>query len=197
MEAFGVRACHGAERGLPRQRGFTAMELVAALGIAALLATLAGPGFTALRRSAGLTSAANELLGALHLARSSAGRRGIPATVCLTANERTCLSRPPTGREALGSPDGAAIGWLVFHSEGAGAAAAQPASPDTVFHTFHLPPDIKVGGTRAAITFWPVARAGTTGTFELCDFDHRTPGKSIVVSQTGRPRVAVEVPSCG
>ncbi len=39
-----------------RQRGLTAMELVAAWGIAALLATLAVPGFAALRRSTGLTT---------------------------------------------------------------------------------------------------------------------------------------------
>ncbi len=46
----------------------TAVELVATLGIAALLAAAAVPGFAALRRSTGLTAAANELLGAIHLA---------------------------------------------------------------------------------------------------------------------------------
>ena len=161
------------------------MELVAALGIAAILTTLAVPGFAALRRSTGLSAAANELVWALHLARSSAGREGLPATVCLTADERTCLARP----------DLAAVGWLVFRAEGS-AAVAQPATPDAVFHSFQLPTDISVTATRPAITFWPVARAGSTGTFELCDVIGRSPGRSIIVSQTGRPRVATEVPSC-
>jgi type IV fimbrial biogenesis protein FimT len=150
------------------------------------LATLAVPGFAALRRSTGLSSAANELLGAIHLARSAAGRRGVPAVVCLTADARTCVSQP----------GGPAIGWLVFHTEGAGAVA-QPTSPGAVFHTFHLSPDISISGTRPALTFWPVARAGSTGTFELCDVERRAPGKVIVVSQTGRPRVAAESASCG
>jgi type IV fimbrial biogenesis protein FimT len=170
---------------LKRQRGLTAIELVATLGIAALLATLAVPGFAGLRRSAGLSAAANELVWALHLARSSAGRQGVPATVCLTGDERTCLA----------TPDALAVGWLVFLSEGA-AAVAQPPSPGSVFHTFHLPPDITVRATRPAVTFWPVARAGSTGTFELCDVESRTPGRSIVVSQTGRPRVMPEAVSC-
>jgi type IV fimbrial biogenesis protein FimT len=70
-----------------RQRGLTAFELVVALGICALLATLAVPGFAGLRRSAGLSAAANELIWALHLARSSAALRGLPVTVCLTRDE--------------------------------------------------------------------------------------------------------------
>ncbi len=86
------------------------------------------------------------------------GAGGLPATVCLTADERTCLSRP----------DVAAVGWLVFRAEGS-AAVAQPATPEAVFHSFQLPADISVTATRPAITFWPVARAGSTGTFELCD----------------------------
>lgn len=168
-----------------KESGLTAMELVAVLGITALLTTLAVPGFAALRRSTGLSSAANELVWALHLARSSAGREGLPATVCLTVDEHTCLARP----------DRAAVGWLVFRAEGS-AVVAQPATPEAVFHSFQLPPDISVTATRPAITFWPVARAGATGTFELCDVVGRAPGRSIVVSQTGRPRVASEVPSC-
>jgi type IV fimbrial biogenesis protein FimT len=167
-----------------RQHGLTAFEMLATLGIAALLATLAVPGFAGLKRSAGMSAAANELVGALHLARSSAGLRGLPVTVCLASDEQSCIPRP----------DVVGVGWLVFHPQSQ-SPTAQPV-PATVIHSFQLPPEITVSGTRPAVTFWPVARAGTTGTFELCDVARKAPGRSIVVSQTGRPRVAQEQPKC-
>jgi len=167
-----------------RQRGLTAFELVVALGIAALLATLAVPGFAGLRRSAALSAAANELIWAFHLARSSAALRGQPVSVCLTRDERTCVP----------APDVVGLGWLVYQPES--QVAAQPGSPVMVLHSFHLPPEITVSATRPAVTFWPVTRAGSTSTFELCDVEGHAPGRSIIVSQTGRPRVAVEAAQC-
>ena len=169
------------------QRGLTLFELLLGLSILALLATLAVPGFAGLRRSAGMSSAANELLWALQWARSSAGMKGTPVTVCLTQDDRSCVS----------SPDMAAIGWLVFEA-GAAAAASGAAGvpPAVILHAFRLPPDLTVTATRPAVTFWPVTRAGMTSTFDLCDINSRTSGRSIVVSQTGRPRVVPEPASC-
>lgn len=169
------------------QRGLTLFELLIALSIVALLATLAVPGFAGLKRSAGMSSAANELLWALQWARSSAGMKGSPVTVCLTGDDRTCI----------GTPDIAAVGWLVFEA-GAAAAASSTGTlpPAVILQAFHLPADVTVTATRPAVTFWPVARAGMTSTFELCDVRSRMSGRSIVVSQTGRPRVSPEPASC-
>src|SRR5688572_16937801 len=103
--------------GVRRQRGLSALELMVALGVAAVLAGLAAPGFAAFRRAAGVSSAANELVWALHLARSSAMLRGQPVTVCLSRDERSCLQ----------SPEAPAEGWLVFQA--AGQALAVPGAP--------------------------------------------------------------------
>jgi type IV fimbrial biogenesis protein FimT len=161
------------------------LELILTIAIVAVLVTMAVPGFAGLRRSAGLSAAANELLWALHHARSSAGLRGLPVTVCLTADDESCIA----GRYAP------AVGWLVFQSQGQ-SVSAQPVAPASILHSFHLPPGITVAATRPAITFWPVARAGSTSTFDLCDSGGGVRGRSIVVSQTGRPRVAPEGASC-
>jgi len=168
-----------------RERGLTLFELLVGLSIVALLSTLAVPGFAGLKRSAGMSSAANELLWALQWARSSAGMHGSPITVCLTQDDRTCI----------GTPDAAAVGWLVFEA-GAVAASAGASPPAVILQAFHLPADVTVTATRPAVTFWPVARAGMTSTFELCDISSRTSGRSIVISQTGRPRVSPEPASC-
>jgi type IV fimbrial biogenesis protein FimT len=165
------------------ERGFTATELLVALAIAGLLLSLAVPGFASLARSAGLSSAANELMVALHTARASAVLRGVPVAVCLTADDSTCLS----------APDAAATGWLVFVSDGA-VAASRPAVIHEVLSRFQLPDRLTLSGSRPTVTFWPVARAAATSTFDLCDLGGA--GRSIIVSQTGRPRVAAEATSC-
>lgn len=167
------------------QAGFTAVELAVALVIVALLVTLAVPGFAGLRRSADMSSAANELVWALHLARSSARLQGQPTALCLTRDEKTCV---PT-------PDVPGAGWLVFHPAGQ-AVATQSGITWPLLHSFQLPKGVTVTGTRPTVTFWPVSRAGSNGTFDLCDVESRAPGRSIVVSQTGRPRVATEAASC-
>ena len=168
-----------------RGRGLTMLELMVALAIGAVLAGLAVPGFASLKRSAGLSSAANELLWALHMARSSAVLRGLPVALCLTADDQGCLA----------APDVAAAGWLVYLPEGQ-ATATRAAPVGEVLHRFELPAGLAVSGSRPAVTFWPVTRAASTSTFDLCDVRGRGPGRSIVVSQTGRPRVAAEGAPC-
>jgi type IV fimbrial biogenesis protein FimT len=165
------------------QRGFTATELLVALALAGVLMSLAVPGFAALTRSVGLSTAANELLAALHMARSSAVLRGLPVAVCLTADEQTCVA----------APDAAASGWLVFLPSGS-SAASRPVAMGEVLTRFRLPDRLTVSASRPTVTFWPVARAAATSTFDLCDLAGA--GRSIVVSQTGRPRVATEATSC-
>ena len=154
-----------------------------ALAVAVVVMSLAVPGFASLTRSVGLSSAANELLTALHMARSSSVLRGVPVAVCLTADDSTCVV----------GPDSAATGWLVFVPESA-AAVLRPATANQVLTRFHLPDRLTVSATRPTVTFWPVSRAGSTSTFDLCDLAGT--GRSIVVSQTGRPRVATEATSC-
>jgi type IV fimbrial biogenesis protein FimT len=183
LSAEGVAGGRGPSRS--GQWGVTAVELAVALAIAALLATLAVPGFASLRRSADVSSAANELVWALHLARSSARLRGQAVTVCLSRDDKNCIA----------TPDAVAAGWLVFHPTGQ-AVGTQLIAAGPPLHSFHLPPEITVTASRPAVTFWPVSRAGSTSTFELCDVENRTPGRAIVVSQTGRPRVAAEAAEC-
>ncbi len=175
---------HGAPSG-SAQLGFTATEFLITLALAGVLMSLAVPGFAALTRSFGLSSAANELLSALYMARSAAVLRGLPVAVCLTADDRTCLA----------TPGAAATGWLVFMPDGA-AAVSRPAVVGDVLRRFRLPDRLTVSASRPTVTFWPTARAGSTGTFDLCDVAGRGAGRSIVVSQTGRPRVAGEAASC-
>jgi type IV fimbrial biogenesis protein FimT len=168
-----------------RTRGVTLLEMLVAVAIAAALVSLAAPSFASFRRAAGVSAATNELLGALHFARSAAILGGEPVTLCLSADAATCIS----------SDAPAAIGWLVFAKPDAKALAS---STDglPILRRFRLPPDVSVHASRAAVTFWPVTRAGSTSTFDVCDVNRAVKGRAVIVSQTGRPRVAVEQATC-
>ena len=164
-----------------RERGFSVLELMVVLAVAAVFAMIAVPSFARMQRAASLSAATNQLLWALNFARSAAILESLPVTLCLSADGESCLS----------SAAAAGVGWLVFYQSGGPSSVP-------LLHTFRLPADLTVHGTRAAVTFWPVARAGTTSTFDLCARGGRAPqqGRAIVVSQTGRSRVATEEAAC-
>jgi type IV fimbrial biogenesis protein FimT len=155
--------------------------MLVVVAIAATLVALAAPSFAGFRRAAGVSAAANELLGALHFARSAAILEGAPVTLCLSGDAGTCIT----------SSAQAAVGWLVFTNPDASSATEQ-----AVLRRVRLPPDVSVHASRAAVNFWPVSRAGSTSTFDECDVNRAVRGRAIGVSQTGRPRVAVEEATC-
>jgi type IV fimbrial biogenesis protein FimT len=69
-----------------RPHGFTLIELMVTLAIAAILMFLAIPSFVSYQRNTQLTSAANSLLAAINAARGEAMKRGMNAMVVPTDN---------------------------------------------------------------------------------------------------------------
>lgn len=199
----GQRMEHRIERGVGRRHrkgrrsssatvksGFTLIELLVVIAVVAIVTGFAVPGFGNLRRAAGVSVTASELLGSLHFARSTAVLNGEPVTLCLSANQQTCVA----------SGSAAATGWVVFPDPGAKPTGTVTAR-QPILRSFRSPNDVFLQGSRGAVTFWPVTRASTTSTFEVCDANpdvNRTVrGRVVVVSQTGRPRVAAEEAACG
>ncbi|MGK0674481.1 MAG: GspH/FimT family protein [Halothiobacillaceae bacterium] len=88
--------------------GATLLELLVALAVMGMLLTVGVPSFEAMLARQRLVTAANELLGGLHLARFEAIRR----------NQRVTLCRLPTGEaRQCATPDsttGWEQGWMLF-----------------------------------------------------------------------------------
>ena len=70
--------------------GFTLVELMVTLAVAAILMAIAIPNFTALINGNRLTSTANELVSSLQLARSEALRRNTQVRVCRSDDGKSC-----------------------------------------------------------------------------------------------------------
>lgn len=166
-----------------RARGSTLWELATVLAVVAVLAALAVPDFARLRASAGVTSGANQLLGALHFARSRAILVGVPTVVCLS----------PDGVRCVGRGAAQASGWIVFENTRAEFTPVRDPA-EAVLRSYRLERAIEVHASRGAVTFWPAPRAGMTSTFEFCSTAARVAPRAVVVSQTGRPRLRIGNP---
>ena len=84
-------------------QGFTLVELIVTLAVAAILMGTAVPSFTSLVNSNRLATQANDLLGAMMIARSEAIRLNRRVILCSSSDGATCSS--DAGRWN---------GWLVF-----------------------------------------------------------------------------------
>ena len=85
------------------QKGFSLVELLVVVAILGVLAGLAAPSFTSLIRSNRLTAAANDLVGAVALARSEALKRAQRVVLCTSLDSATCDNSASWGD-----------GWIVF-----------------------------------------------------------------------------------
>ena len=85
-----------------RSHGFTIIELLVTLAIAALILGLAAPSFNEFRRNGRLTGTANDFLGAVQLARTEAIKRQQPVSICATANPTSPAATCALGNFAAG-----------------------------------------------------------------------------------------------
>lgn len=75
-----------------RGRGFTLVELMITLAVAAILLTMAVPSFRTTIQNNRLITEANDFVTALHLARSEAIKRRARVTLCKSADGAACTA---------------------------------------------------------------------------------------------------------
>lgn len=71
---------------IKKSAGFTLIELMVTVAIAAVMLMVVGPNLSAFKRNAELTSATNTLVGAINAARTEAMKRGMSSLIVPTNN---------------------------------------------------------------------------------------------------------------
>ena len=161
----------------------TLWELMLALAVVATLVGVGVPSFRQIALDARRTADVNAFVTAIQLARSEAAKRARSVIVCKTADRVRC-----GGREIEFD-----AGWMVFVNDDdllpAGRSAAEPL-------LFAYAP--VMGGTivsnRPLYEFRAYRRRSTNGTVTFCDERGARAARAVIVSYTGRPRVAAAGP---
>lgn len=152
--------------------GFTLIELMVVIAVAAILLAIAVPSFTAMGLNSKLRSTANNLVASAYLARSEAIKLNTPVTLCSSGNGTTCGG---DWRE----------GWIITRGG------------EVVQHQGAAPGGFLVEGSRASISFQPSGVGTDAASFTICRSRPSVgPVERVVsISSTGRP--AVETTTIG
>ena len=159
------------------RRGFTLYELTLTVLLVALLAGIATPGLAKLLARQQQTVEINTLLGAVYLARKESILKRRVATLCPSHDFRSCAS------------DGDWSGWILFINEDRDSPPVVDPGED-IIKTHQVSENIKILSNRAGFAQRATRLRATNGTLVFCHRRGLVPSKALVISFTGRPRVA-------
>jgi type IV fimbrial biogenesis protein FimT len=169
--------------------GFTLVELMVALTIAAILFTLAIPSLDAAALNSKLRAQANAFLASLHEARSEAIKRNGRVVVCKSADGVDCVAS-----------GGWEQGWIVFHDRNNDGDRAEDADEDIIERHQPLAIGFLLRGGGNVANYISFNSSGSTmltsgafqsGSVTLCRSEPTISdkGKQIVLNPVGRPRI--------
>jgi len=171
-----------------RQFGFTLIELMVTLVLAALILTIAVPSFRTFVQDTQLTTTVNELVGDMNLTRSEAVKNGAGATLC----KRNAAG---TACDTSAAWD---AGWIVF-SDIDGDATIDAGDGDLllrVHESLLAELDVTFGQNRVTYDSRGAA-SGFIGTIVVCDDRGAGEARGLILSNTGRLRRAQDTNSNG
>ena len=177
------------------QTGFTLVELIITLAIAAIIMTQALPSFSSFIVNSRIITQTNDLVADINLARSEAIARGVRVVLCTSANSRAA------GATCDGTAGTWNTGWLMFADDD-GTTGINTVT-DTLIR-IGQPADstIAIMANIAGSTdlqFEPNGTANEAGTvtFALCDSRGASDGRQINVNVVGRPRlISTSIATC-
>ena len=163
-------------------RGFTLLELMVTIAVAAILFSVAVPGFQQLSQRNRIVSYANDFISTVNYARSEAIRRAQPVSICASSTGTSC-----TGTWSQG--------WIIF----ANVDGDSPAVVDGVNE-----PVLKVHEALATnytltadpafashVTYDMNGAANATGVLAVCYQGSTARSRAVVLTRL-RPRVATD-----
>jgi len=168
-----------ATRAPRRHGGLTLVELLTACAIAAVVLGIGVPSFERFMLDARRTSHVNAFVRALHLARSTAIQRALPVAICRSSTGTQCT---PGARDW-------SVGYIVFVNRDRDSPPRADVGEEILLVAPRVD-HVAISANRDALLYWPVSLAGTTATISFCDRRGSDAARAVIVSHTGRPRIA-------
>jgi type IV fimbrial biogenesis protein FimT len=177
-----------------RANGFTLLELLVVVTAMLVLLLVAAPSMSAVVNSIRLTSASNNFLSHMYLARSEAIKRNARVALCKSADGATCASS-----------GGWEQGWVVFHDTNNNGLL--DAGEPVIARQQALPAALRLTGNQNVAKYVSFEPSGATrtvggafqaGTLTLCRQSVASnEARQIILNAVGRPRVQrLEIASC-
>lgn len=176
------------------EEGFSLIEMLVAVALAAILTSLAAPSVAQFAASLQLSSASNNLMASLFLARSEAIKRNGRVVLCKTSDGVNCAAS-----------GGWEQGWIVFHD--ANNNALREETEQIIQQQMALSGSLRLTGNATVASYVSFVSTGGTrltgggfqaGTLTLCRASAASvDGRQIILNAAGRPRVQkAAIPSC-
>ena len=165
-----------------RDHGFSLLELLLTIAVAALILTLGLPSFGALKARNAQRVELDALFHAVHLARKASIMRRQVVSLCPSTDGITCSPGPDWSG-----------GFLVFENSDRDEPPQLDAG-EVLLHRHSAPRAVKITANRRGFTLRATFLRATNGTLIVCDRAGRVAPRALVISYTGRPRVAERTP---
>lgn len=162
--------------------GYSLYELLVTIVVVATLLAVGVPSFSGLLARSRQHAEINALFHAVHLARKESIMRRRVVSLCPSVDGASCNP----GRDW-------SAGWIMFENTDRDWPPQVDAG-EPVLTRHVVDPAVRLTANRHGFTLRAVFLRATNGTFVACDVADRVPPRALVVSYTGRPRVALRTP---
>jgi type IV fimbrial biogenesis protein FimT len=160
--------------------GYSLFELLMTLGLVAIILTLGIPSFGNIVANNRLRTDVDAVFHAIHLARKESIVRRRVVSICPTVDGQSC--------EAVLDWSS---GWMTFVNIDRDWPAVRDKN-EPVLRWIRVNPANRITANRRSFSLRSTDLRATNGTLIFCDRSGRATPRALVVSYTGRPRVAYE-----
>lgn len=159
-------------------RGYSLYELLMTTVLIAMLLAAGIPSFSSMTARHRQRAEIDALFHAVHLARKESVMRRKVVSIC-----------PSTGGDTCTPGKDWSDGWLMFENSDRDSPPRIDAG-EPILQRHKVDKRVEIHANRHGFTLRATFLRATNGTLLVCDREDRIPARALVISYTGRPRVA-------